>query len=335
LLCRIITFIISSLSHKEAARTLEGLESEHLKKLHVDQDQADDPLRDISNAIEGSYRSIDGKGNNVRNPNYGRAKTGFTRVLPSSYADGISKPRRAMSGKALPNARKVSSVVFKDRNRNSRKLSHMSMIWGQIIDHDINHGAQPDIDCSATCGLSGECFGIRVPQDDKPFRSKGKTCIQLKRDVPVLNPSSILRPREQINIKSSFIDASQIYGDDPQRFRELRLSGTGFLREMKNPAGKSFKNLLPKRNGGFCRTTDEATMPCFKSGDIRTNENPGTITNLNKVTADKTFIVRLKWSRKGVPFVKCRTKYAKRQHRELAQENVFIKIPRTLIERAL
>ncbi|XP_031551641.1 peroxidasin homolog [Actinia tenebrosa] len=260
------------LSEREAAQALVGLQSDHLQQLYDDKEENDY----VHNQRHfNTYRTITGKYNNLYHVKWGSARTPFRRLIRPAYGNCISTPRLARGSGKLPNARKVSLIVFKNRNINSVKMSHMAMIWGQFLDHDITIGAQPDVDCTGTCGLSGECFGIPVPVGDKPFRSKGKTCIELKRDVPVVVRRSTLSYREQVNLKSAYIDASQIYGDDPTVFRDLRRSGTPFLRDRKHPKGRSFKNLLPKQIGGFCRTSNVKTMPCFKAGDERTNENPG------------------------------------------------------------
>ena len=84
--------------------------------------------------------------------------------------------------------------------------------------------------------------------------------------------------REQMNIDTAYIDASQVYGSDEARARELRrLDGSG---KLKTSAG----NLLPYNVHGFPNVpTTDATF--FLAGDLRSNEQLG-------LTAMHTLFVR-------------------------------------------
>lgn len=248
--------------NRTSLRALEGLDSRSLKDICKPKAKAPGRVK-----VPARYRSIDGLGNNVKHPFRGSANEPFTRLLKPDYGDGMSSPRKAADGQDLPNARKVSSSLFKQKSRNSNKLAHMAMIWGQFIDHDITLAAESDIDCSKTC-LSGECFGIPVSQGDRPF--KGRSCIEMRRNVPICGPPK----REQINIISSFIDGSGVYSSDPSRFNSLRdPKDRALLIEIKNPT-RGLKNLLSVDNKGFCRIR-QANLKCFKAGDVRANENSG------------------------------------------------------------
>jgi len=252
---------------KDQINALEGLESRQLKALCLRT-----PSSSASPRVPRGYRSIDGRGNNCLYPNRGRINTPFSRIIRPHYGDGISTPRRAFSGRALPNARKVSSIVFSDKNRTSVRLSHMAMIWGQFVDHDITLSAEPRVNCRKKCGLYGECFGISVPKYDRPFR--GKSCIGLLRSVPFCQPHR--NRREQINTLSSYIDASAVYSSDAKQFNSLRdPSDRALLKEQKHPNDFRLKNLLsPADKGDFCRIR-KSNLKCFKAGDVRTNENSG------------------------------------------------------------
>jgi len=85
------------------------------------------------------YRSFDGTCNNLLNPNWGRALTPQERLLPPVYDDGIWAEKIQFNGRPLPNARMLSSVVATDENHPSIGMTHMSMQWGQFIDHDMTH----------------------------------------------------------------------------------------------------------------------------------------------------------------------------------------------------
>ncbi|MCU7726330.1 peroxidase, partial [Actinoplanes sp. KI2] len=63
-------------------------------------------------AVPFEVQTLDGSGNNVAYPAWGRAGTPYTRVAAARYADGISQEV------AGPNARYVSNRVFNDINQN-------------------------------------------------------------------------------------------------------------------------------------------------------------------------------------------------------------------------
>ena len=59
------------------------------------------------------YRSADGRCNNFKEPNYGRATTPFQRILDPEYSAGsLASPRIAKSGLDLPSARKVIKLLL-------------------------------------------------------------------------------------------------------------------------------------------------------------------------------------------------------------------------------
>src|SRR5437016_1453984 len=53
------------------------------------------------------YRSIDGTGNNLANPEWGSTREQLLRESPAAYADGVSAP----AGAERPSARAVSDAV--------------------------------------------------------------------------------------------------------------------------------------------------------------------------------------------------------------------------------
>ena len=74
--------------------------------------------------------------------------------------------------------------------------------------------------------------------------------------------------REQLNVITAFIDASQVYGSDEARAMELRtLDGTGTLKVSRG-------NLLPYNIHGFPNAPDNSAG-YFLAGDVRANEQTG------------------------------------------------------------
>ncbi|KAK8761120.1 hypothetical protein V5799_027617, partial [Amblyomma americanum] len=233
------------------------------------------------------YREADGSCNNIQKPGWGRAGSCMNRLLSPAYSDGISKPRVAANGAALPNARKISYTVHPDANNPATDITHMVMQVGQFIDHDFALAPlEPDpqeivnlgnpnnvIDCcSAATRNMPECFSIDIPADDPFFSQFGRTCMNVPRSAPCSRCQ--LGYREQQDILTSYIDASQIYGSSQNDTTRLRLLSGGLLK-YQQVAGAGA--LLPR---SFYPTRDRCSDPskgryCFRAGDERVNEHPG------------------------------------------------------------
>ncbi len=82
--------------------------------------------------VNSKYRTIDGSCNNLGKPLWGKSNTGFSRLVPPAYADGINKPRISSTGGHLPNARVVSSMAATENNLNDKNFTLFVMQWGQV-----------------------------------------------------------------------------------------------------------------------------------------------------------------------------------------------------------
>ncbi|XP_075526088.1 salivary peroxidase/catechol oxidase-like isoform X7 [Dermacentor variabilis] len=233
------------------------------------------------------YREADGSCNNLQHPGWGRAGSCMTRLLSPAYSDGVSKPRVAADGSALPNARKISYTVHPDVNNPATDITHMVMQFGQFLDHDFALAPlEPDpqeivnlgnpnnvIDCCSPSTTSmAECFSIAIPADDPFFAAFGKTCMNMPRSAPCTRCT--LGYREQQDILTSYIDASQIYGSSQNDTTRLRLLQGGLLKYQQTPQAGT---LLPR---SFYPNMDRCSDPqrsryCFRAGDERVNEHPG------------------------------------------------------------
>ena len=79
-------------------------------------------------------RTLDGSGNNLKNPTWGMAGTAYSRVAAPNYGDGVG------SMVAGPNPRYISNRVFNDVGQNvfsENEITQWGWAWGQFIDHDI------------------------------------------------------------------------------------------------------------------------------------------------------------------------------------------------------
>jgi hypothetical protein len=209
----------------------------------------------IAATIAAEDRSIDGSGNNLVQPDFGRAGSRLLRVSPSAYADGLSAP----AGATRPGPRVISNTVNEQEGSipNARGLSDWIWQWGQFMDHDLDlvPPASPQ-----------EPLPIPVPPDDPVFDFP---TIPFNRST--FDPATgIENPREQTNAVTAWIDGSTVYGSDPATAASLREFSGGRLLVSAHPSG----DLLPVDAAGF-----------FRAGDPRVNEQVG-------LTAIHTLFVR-------------------------------------------
>lgn len=163
------------------------------------------------------------------------------------------------------------------------------MTWGQFLDHDITLTVAAGLNCELDT-TDPECVNIKIPEDDDVFRKRKVTFIEVERDSP-FNPPDFcaLRPRENVNQLTAFIDGSQIYGPENKLAENLKGNG-GQLRDMQHPHGCLFKNLLPKQEPDVFCVSKDPNRPCFLSGDERTNENQGMSMSTTYTTIDILFM---------------------------------------------
>ena len=176
----------------------------------------------------------------------------------------------------LPNARSVSRELFPqnappsnpaEESPESTLLTDMAGVFGQFLTHDITlTWHKPSSSKCNDCFNPGtECFGINVTSD---VIFSARKCIQMKRATRCLTPNA---GQEQVNIATTFIDASHIYGNNDDEVRIARA---------EDPMGKLWQenDLLPpaREKKPFCRSPNPGTMPCFYTGDFRRNNvSPG------------------------------------------------------------
>ncbi|XP_044143031.1 eosinophil peroxidase-like [Bufo gargarizans] len=253
---------------------------------------------------ESRYRTFTGECNNRRFPDFGVSNRPYTRLLPAQYEDGRGLPKgwtenQRINGFPLPLARAVSNQIirFPEREQtldNQRSL--MFMQWGQWIDHDLDLAPETPsrstflrgIDCDHSCARELPCFPLRIPPND-PRIANRSDCIPLFRSSPAFRRSSPIR--EQMNILTSYVDGSQVYGSTNELANRLRdrtnQLGLMAINNRFNDNGRAY---LPFSTNGieedFCLQTNRTSgLPCFLAGDGRVSEQPG-------LTAFHTLFVR-------------------------------------------
>jgi hypothetical protein len=219
----------------------------------------------LNSRVHSPFRTYDGRFNNLgdKKTDFGAANIILFRELPAAF--GPSDPNNAMGGVNRPSPRKISNVVVDEpiTQFNTRHLSTLVYQWGQFLDHEI----------TLTPTGTTEYVPIPLPPDEKIFTEE----IPFFRSEFRTLPGSQLR--QEINLNTSFLDGSVVYGSDADRAHWLR---TGFNGKLKTSKG----NLLPYNtiDGEFESPIDPmapsmandsgGTVKTFVAGDIRAAENP-------------------------------------------------------------
>jgi hypothetical protein len=235
-------------------------------------------------------RPIDEVGNNLANPTWGAAPADLTggapiqllRISPVAYSDGVSGP----SLPANPSARLVSNLLSNQADPNNpgvdlatvdqQSLSDFGYAFGQFMDHDMD--LTPD---------GAEAFNIPVPAGD-PIGPDPLPFTRSQFDPNTgTGPNN---PRQQVNVITSYLDLSQVYGSSQTVSNALRTFRGGLLKT--SPGG-----LLPYDNATYFTpdqiaalnmANDSQAVPesaLFAAGDRRANENV-------ELTALQTLFVR-------------------------------------------
>ncbi|CAD6189512.1 unnamed protein product [Caenorhabditis auriculariae] len=249
--------------------------------------------------FHNKYRSFDGQCNNLRHHMWGVSQMPLARLLPPVYENGFNTPvgwekGRLYNGFPLPNVREVSrQLVATETITPHTSLSSMVMQWGQFLDHDLTHTATAlsrhsyatGAFCNRTCDNLDPCFNIPLSPNDPRMRSGVHVkfpCIEFERSAAVCGSGETslvfqrVTYREQMNILTSYIDASNVYGSNEVQAQELRerYNDRGLLRyDILSEAGKPY---LPfeKDSKMDCRRnfSEENPIRCFLAGDLRANE---------------------------------------------------------------
>lgn len=220
--------------------------------------------------------------NNLRNPSLGKSLTTFARLIPSAYEDGISKPRvTGVTGAPLPSPRIVSTLIHPDISNLHSRYTLMTMQLAQFLDHDLTmtpihkgfHESIPNCrSCDSPRTVHPECNPFPIPSGDHYYpeiniTSGQRMCFPFMRSLP---GQLHLGPREQVNQNTAFLDASQVYGENPCVLKQLKgYGGRMNCTELPN----NLKDLLPQSD-----SHPECKAPsgqCFIAGDGRASEQPG------------------------------------------------------------
>ncbi|KAI1708148.1 heme peroxidase domain-containing protein [Ditylenchus destructor] len=246
--------------------------------LHKSAVQTVCPVNLIVDCIPGKYRTYSGHCNNVRNPLWGATYEPMQRLLHPAYADGVSTPRVAQDGSALPSARAISRRIFNATSRAANNACSLLLAqWSQFVYEDLamvgsNRLFQQNRTIPIPCCAEEhpECLPILTDTDDKAYTARGQ-CIPYARSFVAPRENCTLGVREQGNLVTSFIDGSHIYGSTKELADELRLFSDGLLKS--NPQSQRLDLLPPALDSKSCASPSKI-RPCFLTGSSMTNILP-------------------------------------------------------------
>jgi len=214
------------------------------------------------------FRNIDGTCNNISdmaNATWGATDIELFRQMPSDY--GISDYFNAMSGTERLSPRAISNIVVAQDGDlpSTRGLSSMVFTWGQFLDHDI----------TLTPEGHDEYVPVVLPQDEPLFTLD----IPFFRSLP-MEDTGVDNERQQQNIITSWIDASNVYGSEQTRADWLRSFSDGKLKISEgdflpyNTIDGEIDGAIDPSAPGMAGDGG-GTNVVFVAGDIRANEQPG------------------------------------------------------------
>jgi hypothetical protein len=135
----------------------------------------------------------------------------------------------------------------------------MVWVWGQFVDHEI--------DITPTQEAGGETLNMSTADGGplEPFPTPPRTIDFTRSQFKIVSTV-----REQPNEISSFIDGTNVYGDNPDRAYALRLfNGLG---KLKSATADNGEVILPYNTEGL-PNAPSTSAAFFLGGDIRANEN--------------------------------------------------------------
>jgi peroxidase len=262
-------------------------------------------------AARDPYRTYDGSCNNLKHTGWGKSNMPYTRILPPDYEDGVSEIRATgVTSAPLPNPRTISLATIRWSDKPDAKASLMLMQWGQFIIHDLSLAATTpmftaqgtNIDCCNRKLLLDPrfkhpaCISILLPDNDPFYRRFNVGCMNLVRSAPSPPVGCRLRAREQLNQLTSFLDGSQIYGNDEQQALGLRRFQGGLMKSSQIN-GMEFLPFDARLGEGCVLPTAgiRRGMRCFVAGDNRVNELTGLVTMHALFLREHNRIARILW----------------------------------------
>ncbi|MCP9261367.1 Peroxidasin [Dirofilaria immitis] len=227
------------------------------------------------------YRTYAGHCNNVNHPLWGVSSKSMQRLLKPTYADKISKPRISINGSSLPSARKISHNLITEPTERYASYSMMIAQWAMFIYEDIIHigvttlyegnQSKPLLCCNQQY-IHPECYPIEADENDMIYSTLTR-CLPYVRTATSPRENCSFGPREQVNQATSYLDASNIYGNTVERANKLRQYENGSLFLLSQKDSQYNITLLPNTTDDIC-SKNRNSRRCFLTDGKFTNLFP-------------------------------------------------------------
>jgi len=251
-------------------------------------------------SCHSKYRTIDGTCNNLEHVLWGSANNLFSRMAPAHFASSYgapvgSDPKQLFNGFIMPDPREVSrTCLMTSKVEDDSKMTQLLMTFGQFIDHDITLALPSSSKAAYTTGeLCSEvsyyaepCFALKIKDDE--LDHKGKHFISFVRDAGACTTTSGSAfqadvaegsIRENVNLITAYIDASQVYsphGGSAERLWDhntgLMIMGPAIVKDSKATGANMPPTDIPGEHGSCIKR--RSSKNCYITGDERGNENP-------------------------------------------------------------
>ncbi|KAG4071223.1 hypothetical protein HA402_008958 [Bradysia odoriphaga] len=233
------------------------------------------------------YRSINGRGNNLENPEWGVSGIPFLRFGSKNYEDNVYSIKRSVAGLELPNARKIVQEILSKAAIYPRPefvYNTMPLLAALFITHDVHYQvpSQPNnpSDEYRCCSKNGEyvlpssfsnvaCLPIEISRNDSFYKHGNIGCLNMVRSQ-VAEIANQVQPGEILNLATSFMDLSLIYGNRDSELTPIRSYKSGMFRMGRN-------GLLPvDKNGQYIKPMKRFTdvpLACIWPSLLSRNHN--------------------------------------------------------------
>lgn len=212
----------------------------------------------------------------------------------------------------MPNSRLVSLVAFGEQDIPDPQFTLATMQWGQIVTHDMSmlagstqsselliiSEARAEFSfifllvrftgkhATRCCTDQGKlidkgiahktCYPIIVPKNDPAHSLTNVECMNFVRTLTDHDlhcyDNDPIHHAEQISVVTSYMDLSLVYGNSDAQNRPIRAYlGGRMLVEERN--GYEWPPQVV--NASAVCDTQTSNEVCYRTGDVRTNQNPG------------------------------------------------------------
>ncbi|XP_018331432.1 uncharacterized protein LOC108741220 [Agrilus planipennis] len=176
---------------------------------------------DIIPCPPNKYRRPTGECNNIRHAKWGSRGAPFLRLLRPQYADGFSQPRLSVKNRPLPGPLDVADSLKSKPIVPHESVTALVGAWSELLLHDLaSIGNLRNQECCKSKSIHPECYG---------WLGNGQ-CSEYMRSLPAMDMDDCeFEYRNQMNLATSFLDGSAIYGSTDAATDRLRTYDAGLV----------------------------------------------------------------------------------------------------------